>query len=65
MSCKCSKTILEGPLVERCRNQMKVNLKEFKENSKSKLSWKITEEFEQGVKCLLNTKNLWKGWGLG
>jgi len=47
--CKCSKTTLKGPLVERCRDQMKAKLKESRENSKSKSSWKFTKEFEQGV----------------
>jgi hypothetical protein len=30
---KCSKTILEGPPIERCNEQMKVDLEEVKENS--------------------------------
>lgn len=28
---------------------MKANLNESRENSKSKLNWKFTKEFEQGV----------------
>jgi len=55
--CKCSKTTLKRPLVERCRDQMKVKLNESKKNSKSKSSWKFTKEFEQGV-------DRFKGWNV-
>jgi hypothetical protein len=34
---KCSKSIFEKPLAKRCDDLMKVDLKEFKKSSKSKL----------------------------
>ncbi len=43
-SCKCSKTIHEKPLIERCDDRMKVDLKESKVNSKFKLGWKSNKE---------------------
>ncbi len=43
------KFILAGPWIERCGNQMKVDLKESKGSSKSKLSWISIKEFEQGI----------------
>jgi len=33
---KCSKSTFEKPLIERCDDWMKVDLKEFKESFKSK-----------------------------
>ncbi len=43
------KFIPKGPRIERCGNQMKVDLKESKGSSKSPSSWIFTKEFEQGI----------------
>jgi hypothetical protein len=68
---KCSKTILEGPPIERCSEQMKFDLEEVKENSKYKSSWKSNKELKQRkrqvwrVKCFQSINNLWRGQGQG
>jgi hypothetical protein len=41
---KWSKAIVEGLVIERCNHQMKVDLKEIKENSKFESSWKCTKK---------------------
>jgi hypothetical protein len=43
------KFIPKGTWIKRCGNRMKVDLKESKGSSNSKLSWISTKEFEQGI----------------
>ncbi len=47
-SCKCSKTIFKGSLVEWCNNWMKTDLKKSKENSKFGMSWNIVRSSGKG-----------------
>jgi hypothetical protein len=49
------KAIFEKLSIERCDNQVKVNLKGSKENSKFESGWKSPKESKQG-------KNKSKGW---